>query len=718
MKVAVVYNRQSQSVINLFGIPNREKYGLKAIKRITEALRKGRHQVLALEGDKDLVRRLEEFMPRVVKGERPGMVFNLSYGIQGQARYTHVPGILEMLGVPYVGSGPLAHSLSLDKVVAKMLFKQHGLPTPDFAVLSDRDFAMPDLPFPLIVKPRHESTSFGLRVVEDPSELRAAADVIFEQFGQEVLVEQYIDGREINVGILGNNPGETFEPAEVHFDVGPAIYTLEDKRRKSGREIRFSCPAELEPAVAKEARRIALKAFQSLGCADCARVDMRLDREGRLFILEINSLPSLGEHGSYTMAAATAGLDFAGLVNRLVEVASARYFGTPKPPDLTDERRNAADTVFSFVTARRERMENRLKSWVGVRSRTDDPIGIGRAFEIFDGRMKDLGLVRTDWDPAKLAGLWETEAGLDTGTLLLSQIDVTIEPERTGQGFRREPERLAGEGVGLSRAQLVCGEFALRALKAAALLRKTPLGWLVFGDDGVDCRHSADFISHHAARAGQVLVLRPSAAPDQMIVGRRGQRRYRFRAEGDSRRLGTTSRKPDILTWVCKKIPQLEALSDRKSRIAVGVTNIRSQNFPTLLPHEVTAEIVVSYPSVHVAESIEEQIRDILGSGPAIRWEIARSADRPPMIETAGNKKLAKQLVEAAEKWDIPLSSDTSVTPSVAGLVPKNIPVVCGLGPFASELHTPNESLHRISLVQRTLILAGFLARWSEELGT
>ena len=71
------------------------------------ALRKDRHQVAAFEGDKDLIDRLEEFMPRVVKGERPGMVFNLSYGIQGQARYTHVPGMLEMIGLPYVGSGPL-----------------------------------------------------------------------------------------------------------------------------------------------------------------------------------------------------------------------------------------------------------------------------------------------------------------------------------------------------------------------------------------------------------------------------------------------------------------------------------------------------------------------------------------------------------------------------------------------------------------------------------
>ena len=82
VKIAVVYNRVSLKVINLFGLPNREKYGLKAIKRIVDGLKKGGHQVIALEGDKDLIDNLEDFMPQVLKGERPGMVFNLSYGIQ------------------------------------------------------------------------------------------------------------------------------------------------------------------------------------------------------------------------------------------------------------------------------------------------------------------------------------------------------------------------------------------------------------------------------------------------------------------------------------------------------------------------------------------------------------------------------------------------------------------------------------------------------------
>jgi D-alanine-D-alanine ligase len=193
MKVCLVYNRDSKRVINLFGQPNRERIGLQQIKRITDALKQGGHRAIALEGDKDLIDRLEEFMPRVVAGEQPGIVLNLSYGVQGQARYTHVPSILEMVGVPYVGSGPVAHSIALDKVITKMVLVQHGLPTPEFAILQEPEFEAPKLDYPLIVKPKHEAVSFGVRVANDEAELREAAGAIFAMFGQAVLAERAIE---------------------------------------------------------------------------------------------------------------------------------------------------------------------------------------------------------------------------------------------------------------------------------------------------------------------------------------------------------------------------------------------------------------------------------------------------------------------------------------------------------------------------------------------
>jgi len=211
-------------------------------------------------------------MPRVVHGERPGLVFNLSYGIQGQARYTHVPSILEMMGVPYLGSGPLAHSIALDKVITKMVLVQHGIPTPAFAVLERDDFALPDLPYPVIVKPKHEAVSFGIRVCHDGNELREAAGRIFEMFGQAVLVEQFVEGREVNVGLLGNSPAEALPPCELVFgSTGPTVYSYEDKTGKSGRKVELACPAPIGEELTAEAQEIARRAFAAVGCCASTR---------------------------------------------------------------------------------------------------------------------------------------------------------------------------------------------------------------------------------------------------------------------------------------------------------------------------------------------------------------------------------------------------------------------------------------------------------------
>ena len=711
MRIAIIYNRESKNVINLFGIPNREKYGLKNIKRIVDALKKSGHQVIALEGDKDLVPRLEEFMPKVLKGELPGMVFNLSYGIQGQARYTHVPGILEMVGIPYVGSGPLAHSLSLDKVVAKMIFKQSGLPTPDFAVLDAPGFEMPDLKYPLIVKPKNEAVSYGIKIVNNESELRDAADKVFEAFQQPVLLEQYIDGREINVGLLGNTPPEAFPPVELLFgEGGPKIYTLEDKKGSSGRKVSLDCPAPIGEELSARAKELAIKAFSALGCYDCARVDMRLDAEGNLYILEINSLPSLGARGSYARAAEEVGLDFTGLIARLVEVASSRYFGTPTPPSIGSKARNPQTQVLSFLTQRRDRIEKRLKEWTDISSRTSDPVGLSMAVKELNGCLRDIGLVQVGpLTDDRSVWTWETRAGLDDGTLLVGHLDVPLQSDAPSQAFRREPEWLTGEGIGISRGPLVMMEFALRALRHQRSLRGLPVGVLYYTDEGRDCRYSAELIQRAARRAKRVLVLRPCTSGSLAISGRRGQRKYHLVVDGDSRRLGQAGNKPEPLLWLSGKLQELAALSSRKKRIAVSASELDVKGFPMRLPHRVTTTLLVGYPKVGVADEIEEKMRKILGRA-QLSWHLQMISDRPPLIGNRSSTALAKKIGEVAETLEIPFGTETSVWPSVAGIAPLDTAALCGMGPVARDLYTPNEAVERISLLQRTLLLSSFLA--------
>jgi D-alanine-D-alanine ligase len=692
-------------------MPNQETIGLKTIERIAGGLRRGGHQVKAIEGDKDLVDNLEHFMPRVVKGELPGLVFNISYGIQGQARYTHVPSILEMVGVPYVGSGPLAHSLALDKVVAKMIFKQQGIPTPEFVVMDNPNSPIPDVPYPAIVKPKNEAVSFGIKVVNNDKELIAGAEVIWEKFKQPILVEQFIEGREINVGLLGNNPPETLPPVELQFgSTGPAIYTYEDKKRNSGREISWDCPAKLDDSVFNQATEIARKAFEALGCYDCARVDMRLDSENKLYVLEVNSLPSLGEHGSYTIAAEHAGLDFGKLVCRLVDVASARYFGTPSPPDVVASKRSAGDKIFSHLIERRDTMEKEIKKWCQLSSRTSDPTGMREATKILTKFSKEMGLSEVeDLTDDRSVWTWQTKAGMDKGVLAILHLDVPMDLNVPATAFRRDPEWLYGEGIGTSRAPVVCLQYALRALRNIRRLSHIPFGLLVYTDEGRECRYSTKLVHAATAKASEVLVLRPGNLENYVITQRRGWRKYKFTVTGEARRVGKIYKKRGILRWTSDCLDGFAQLTSKEKRVAVAISELRTEAYPQMLPHRAISNVYVSYLNAKDADSADESMKRIIKTR-EFKCTLELISDRPPLKKSKKGEALYRNLKEIADQWEIPLDKEFSLSPSVGGLAPSKVPVICGVAPIARDVDTPQEAVLRISVLQRALLLAQYLS--------
>ncbi len=348
MRVAVVRNRENKGVIAAFGRPCPEVYGKQSVQRIIDGLREGGHEVGVFEGDMTMLPALQEFLaPSPANGTPGGMVFNLAYGVQGDCRYTHVPAMLEMAGIPYTGSSPLGHTLALDKVVTKILAMEAGVPTPAFAVLKGPGGDVSKLRFPLVVKPRHESSSFGLRLVKTREELDEAVLAIVEKYEQEALVEEYIPGREIAVGILGNNPGETLPLVEIDFAGREhlAVMTHADKLHKSENEPERICPAPVDGALADRLRQIALATFKACHCRDYSRVDIRVDPAGNPFMLEINSMASLGWGGAYVLAARQAGYSFTELVCRIVDLAHTRYFGSAAPLDIPAHLTSASKSV-------------------------------------------------------------------------------------------------------------------------------------------------------------------------------------------------------------------------------------------------------------------------------------------------------------------------------------------------------------------------------------
>jgi D-alanine-D-alanine ligase len=162
------------------------------------------------------------------------------------------------------------------------------------------------------------------------------------------------------------------------------------------------------------------------------------------------------------------------------------------------------------------------------------------------------------------------------------------------------------------------------------------------------------------------------------------------------------------LRWVWNQLEAFSRLSNRKERVSVSTAGLRSDALPMNLPHRAVATILVTYPTTRVADAVEAKMRESLVKG-GPRWELELVSDRPAMKERRGTLQLARNLESVARRREIPLKRESSVWPSVAGLVPPKIPCLCGVGPVARDLGTPQESVLRISLVQRTLLLAEYL---------
>jgi D-alanine-D-alanine ligase len=253
-------------------------------------------------------------------------------------------------------------------------------------------------------------------------------------------------------------------------------------------------------------------------------------------------------------------------------------------------------------------------------------------------------------------------------------------------------------------------EFALRAIRSLRRLRRVPVGVLLYTDEGRDVRYSASRIREAATRAGKVLVLRPGNVGNKVISQRRGQRVYRFRAEGRPMRPGRTGKKQDVLRWTMATLEDFAALARPQQRVSISTIGLRADRLPMLLPHRVTASVLVTYPEAKIIDTVEQRMHELPGRG-GPRWELESISDRPPMLAREAGLALFETMRQIASRWEIPLRHESSVWPSVAGLIGDDVACLCGLGPEAKDLGTPNEAVHRISLVERTLLLAQYLTQ-------
>jgi D-alanine-D-alanine ligase len=287
---------------------------LRSGARVEDALGSLGHEIVSLDVGADLVARLRD--------EKPDVAVIALHGPGGEDGT--VQELLEILGIAYTGPGVAACGRCADKVVAKQLFRAAGMPTPDWFAFNSTAFGElgaadtleeieARLGFPLVVKPSGQGSALGVRFAADRDQIPGALVAAFS-YGDRVLLERYVEGRELAVSVIDGEPlpaVEAIPPADDAYDY--------EARYEIGRT-EFACPAELDPREAENVAALAAQAYEALGCAGAVRVDLMLGAEGPQ-LLEVNAIPGLTDTSLLPMAAEAAGMSFEQLVARLVELA-------------------------------------------------------------------------------------------------------------------------------------------------------------------------------------------------------------------------------------------------------------------------------------------------------------------------------------------------------------------------------------------------------------
>lgn len=306
------------------GTSAEREVSLKSGAAVFRALQDLGYDAVSIDAGPDICDRL-----RREKIEAAFLVLHGGHGENGA-----VQGLLEVLGIPYTGSGVLASALAMDKETTKKVFLYHGVPVPPFRVLTGSECGVPgdgsgkeekdslhiahclsliDFPMPWVVKPATEGSSIGVNIVREADDVNQALMNAF-RFGGRVVIEKYLEGKEVQVGVLNNTvlgsvevrPKTEFYSYEAKYTPGLTEYIL---------------PPEVERGILDEAEKAALRAHKSLGCRGATRVDLIIDRDGRPYVLEVNTIPGMTETSLLPKIARQSGLDFPSLIEEILKEA-------------------------------------------------------------------------------------------------------------------------------------------------------------------------------------------------------------------------------------------------------------------------------------------------------------------------------------------------------------------------------------------------------------
>lgn len=295
------------------GLSAEREVSLKSGAAVHKALMDMGYNAAAIDVDRDL--------PQVLVKEWVDVAFICLHGRYGEDGA--VQGILEVMGIPYTGSGVMASALAMNKIFAKQVFQGSGLLAAPFKVLRPGDSIAAlsaEFGLPLVIKPSQEGSSVGITIVKSPDEIPAAVELAFK-YDDEVLAERFIKGREIQVGILADDPLGAIEIVPKN-----EFYDFEAKYTPGMAE--HICPAPLSSTLYQKALEAGVKAHKALGCSGYSRVDLLVNEEGECYVLEVNTLPGMTSLSLLPeIAQKCSGIDFEELVERILVTAALKIKG-------------------------------------------------------------------------------------------------------------------------------------------------------------------------------------------------------------------------------------------------------------------------------------------------------------------------------------------------------------------------------------------------------
>ncbi|MDD5617801.1 MAG: ATP-grasp domain-containing protein [Candidatus Omnitrophica bacterium] len=291
---------------------------------IKESIESIGHKVLPIGNVGNLLKMLPDL--------KVDIVLNICEGVNSRNREAQVPIILETFGIPYIGSDGLTMSLALDKIMSKKTFIADGIPTPRYiGIESPKDLINLDhMKFPMIVKMRYEGTSKGLSdksVVYNDKELKKQAEFLFDTYKTPALIiEEMISGKEFTVPLIGNDSVEALPSVQVivdkKYDLGDIIYTFDFVTYPG---VEYICPAKIDEKLEMQMRDLAIRTYKAVDCRDFGRVDFRVDKNNKPYVLEINPLPSLSPEDAFNLSPQAAGYDYNKAIAKIIDAGLKRY---------------------------------------------------------------------------------------------------------------------------------------------------------------------------------------------------------------------------------------------------------------------------------------------------------------------------------------------------------------------------------------------------------